>query len=126
MALLRIPSSLEDLAVPAVCCLILFLSYTSQILFHYIEPGPLGWNEALWFNGLVLCLWWSYDRACNVDPGPGGWVNRVVKWEKEDEEENDGDEDESEEDNLPIGMRWCKKCKSIKPPRAHHCKKCGR
>ncbi|CAG8978593.1 hypothetical protein HYALB_00011743 [Hymenoscyphus albidus] len=141
MALLKIPSSLEDLAIPAVCTLIFFLSYTSQILFHYLEPGPLLWEETLWFNGFVLCIWWTYDRACTVDPAPRGWVNRVVGQVLEQEtecantgveekigsEESSSEEVEEEEEvKIPKGMRWCKKCKAIKPPRAHHCKKCSR
>lgn len=26
----------------------------------------------------------------------------------------------------PVRGRWCKKCKAVKPPRAHHCKQCER
>ncbi|KAG9233169.1 DHHC palmitoyltransferase-domain-containing protein [Amylocarpus encephaloides] len=126
VALLRVPSSLEDFAVPAVCVLIFFLSYTSQFLFYHIEPGPLEYGDAVWFNVLVGCIWWCYDRACTVDPAPKGWVRRLVKIEKEEDGDDvDGNED-GEEVKIPKGMRWCKKCKSVKPPRAHHCKKCGR
>ncbi|KAE8448555.1 hypothetical protein EG329_009436 [Mollisiaceae sp. DMI_Dod_QoI] len=108
--------AIEDLAVPAVSSLIIFLAYTSQYLFYYIEPGPLSKSEALWFNAFVGCIWWCYDRACTVDPGERGWVRRF----SEAEEGEDG------EVKLQKGMRWCKKCEAVKPPRAHHCKKCGR
>jgi palmitoyltransferase len=112
-------NTLEDLAIPAVSFLIIFLAYTSQYLFYYTEPGPLTKSEAIWFNVLVLGIWWCYDHACFTDPGPKGWVDKAIR----DEEDS---EDEAEINVLKKGMRWCKKCDAVKPPRAHHCKKCGR
>lgn len=112
--------SIEDLAIPAVSVLILFLAYTSQYLFYYIEPGPFSKDQAIWFNVFVFCIWLCYDRACTVDPGPKGWVNKVTR------SDDESDEDESEEVVLKKGMRWCRKCDAIKPPRAHHCKQCER
>jgi palmitoyltransferase len=117
----RLPSSLpsiEALAIPAVSTLILFLAYTSQYLFYYIEPGPLSKNQAIWFNILVLAIWVCYDRACTVDPGPKGWVGRIGL--DEEEAEDDAPDQETRR------KRWCKKCDTVKPPRAHHCKQCGR
>ncbi|KAL3423477.1 DHHC zinc finger domain-containing protein [Phlyctema vagabunda] len=114
MALL--PQSIQALAVPAVCILIAFLAYTSQILFYHLEPGPLSRKEAIWFNGLVFCLWWCYAEAVRVDPGPKGWVERFA-------EDVDANEDG---ETLKKGVRWCKKCEAVKPPRAHHCRACGR
>ena len=108
---LRLPcpfTSLEDLAVPATAFLIIFLAYTSQYLFYYLEPGPLTKTEAIWFNVLVLGIWWCYDRACTADPGQKGWVDRAKVPAEESK------------------TRWCKKCDAEKPPRAHHCRKCGR
>ncbi|CZR55202.1 related to PFA4 Palmitoyltransferase [Phialocephala subalpina] len=119
---------LDDLAIPAVASLIIFLAYTSQYLFHYIEPGPLSKSEAIWFNGLVLCIWICYDRACSVDPGVKGWVGRSVRKEKDSDDEGSDKEGEEGEGEVKLkrGMRWCKKCEAVKPPRAHHCRKCGR
>jgi palmitoyltransferase len=107
-------------AIPAVSLLIFFLSYTSQYLFYYLEPGPLSRGEALLFNGCVLAIWWCYDQACTIDPGRKGWVHRVT---------GNGDKSEGNgraEPKLEKGMRWCKKCEAVKPPRAHHCRQCGR
>jgi palmitoyltransferase len=116
---LRLPfclGSIESLAIPAVSFLILFLAYTSQYLFYYVEPGPLSGTQALWFNVFVLCIWFCYDRACTVDPGSKGWVEQVH-----------GTSDHGTEGTeLKKGMRWCKKCEAVKPPRAHHCRQCGR
>ena len=113
---LRIPS-VKQLAIPAVSILIFFLAYTSQYLFYHIEPGALTKKQALWFNGFVLGVWWCYDRACTVDPGPWGWVRKVGLGD---------DEDDGEDVILGKGMRWCRKCAAVKPPRAHHCRECGR
>ena len=116
MALLHTPS-VEQLAIPGVSVLIFFLAYTSQYLFYYVDPGPLTKGQALWFNGFVLGIWWCYDRACTVDPGPRGWVRKVGLA---------GDEDDGEDLILEKGKRWCRKCEAVKPPRAHHCRQCGR
>jgi palmitoyltransferase len=75
-------------------------------------------EQALWFNVFVLAIWWCYDRACTVVPAPKVWVRKVVP----------GAEGGDDEDDIILekGVRWCKKCDAVKPPRAHHCKKCGR
>jgi palmitoyltransferase len=116
-------TSIQQLAIPGVSFLIAFLAYGSQYLFYFIEPGHLKGAEFWWFNGFVLALWWCYYKACSVDPAPKGWVERVVLRDHEDKAE-EGEEDV--EEKLGKGMRWCKKCKAVKPPRAHHCKQCGR
>lgn len=113
---LSVPS-LEQLAIPGVSILIFFLAYTSQYLFYFIDPGPLTRSETVFFNGFVLAIWWCYDRACTVDPGPRGWVRKAGLA---------GDEDEGGDTVLGRGKRWCRKCSAVKPPRAHHCKQCGR
>lgn len=112
--------ALEDLAIPAVCSLILFLAYTSQYLFYYIDPGPLTRDQVICFNILVFAIWVCYDSACTVDPGRRGWVRKVVDSEESEDEDDEG------EGKLKKGKRWCKKCDAVKPPRAHHCKKCER
>ena len=112
--------SIEGFAIPGVAILIFFLAYTSQYLFYHIEPGPLRQSQAIWFNGFVSCIWVCYNRACTVDPGPKGWADKI----KTDGDERD--EDENEGAVLKRGLRWCKKCNAVKPPRAHHCRQCGR
>jgi palmitoyltransferase len=109
--------SLEKLAIPAVSFLIIFLAYSSQYLFHHIDPGPLSIKEATWFNALVGAIWWTYYRACTVDPGRKGWVEKAsIPKDKEDEPST----------QIASNKRWCKKCNAVKPPRAHHCKQCKR
>ena len=108
-------------AIPAVSLLIFFLAYTSQYLFYHLQPGPLSRDEALLFNGCVLSIWWCYDRACTVDPGRRGWVNKLTG-EISSESKGSG----SGGPRLEKGMRWCRKCEAVKPPRAHHCRQCGR
>ena len=104
---------LQCLAVPFVCLLIAFLSYSSQIVFHWLEPGPLSKTETIWINILILCIWTSYHKAVTTDPG------RLPKKLRES-----GRRDlEREKKGQP---NWCRKCDAIKPPRSHHCKICQR
>jgi len=107
--------ALRKLAVPSVCILIAFLAYSSQYLFYHLEPGPFTRKEATWFNIPVACIWWSYERACRVDPG------RLPK----DLREEDPQDGFSGKEAKKVG-NWCKKCKAVKPPRAHHCRQCNR
>lgn len=63
---------LQRLAVPFASLLIIVLGYGSQWLFATspeLEPGPLTSTQTRTFNILLACLWWTYWRACNVDPG---------------------------------------------------------
>lgn len=128
---------LSQLAIPTVSFLISFLSYGSQLLFHYIAPSPLTSSQSIKFNIFVACIWISYFRACFTDPGrepedytPPALSESVTK---------DRDHDDTyaaaaaADDNGDQGGRgkhkrgrWCRKCEAHKPPRAHHCKVCER
>ncbi|KAI0168947.1 zf-DHHC-domain-containing protein [Hypoxylon sp. FL1284] len=136
--------ALQRLAVPAVCVLIAFLAYASQWLFANspdLEPGPLTPTETYAFNGLLLCLWYSYYKACTTDPGryvfPPGVTRRKRRKSKAKQGKSSGSdtEDEDEQEKKTAGgiaaggrqtRRWCRKCAAPKPPRAHHCRTCGR
>jgi len=109
---LRIPS-IDKIAVPAVVTNILFLSYSSQYLFYYIGPGPLSKEQAICFNSAVALSLSCLDRTITVDAAPRGWIRKSGAA---------GDEDGEIEGKT--GVRWCRKCEAVKPPRAHHCKKC--
>ncbi len=119
---------LRRLAVPSVCLLICFLAYSSQYLFHHLEPGPLSTKEAIWFNLLVAGTWWSYERACRVDPGrlPESIAKSYLETESGQNEETEHPPRSAEVSAAQMRSRWCKKCEAVKPPRAHHCKQCGR
>lgn len=111
--------AIRDLAVPSVCLLISFLAYSSQVLFLYLDPRPLTGVELLKFNSLVLCIWVCYFRACRTNPGdiPPAWTPQASNDEKKQEKYHEAG---------TASSRWCRKCEVIKPPRAHHCKICGR
>lgn len=107
-------TALGRMTIPAVIGLIAFLAYGSQILFHYVEPGPLEKQHTLTFNALVLCIWITYARTCLTNVG---WVPADWTWE------NNGQYGEG---HTPGKKRWCRKCQGFKPPRAHHCKTCSK
>lgn len=109
------PFALSQLAIPSVSLLISFLAYSSQYFLLSFEPEPLKKNELWILNGLILGIWICYYRSCTVDPG------RIPKdWKAADcKQTQPGPRD--------LGrQRWCRKCEAFKPPRAHHCKLCGR
>ncbi|RKU48330.1 Palmitoyltransferase [Coniochaeta pulveracea] len=104
---------LQVLAIPAVCLLILFLGHYSQYLFataQNLGAGPLSTTQSVIFNTLLLCLWWTYYKACSVNPGVYPPIAASTP--------------ASSSTGLP--PRWCKKCNAPKPPRAHHCRHCRR
>jgi palmitoyltransferase len=145
------PLAVQRLAIPAVCLLIAFLGYGSQYLFAVspdLDPGPLTTRQKWIFNTLLACLWWTYYKACSVDPGrytfpplpkgekPAKTKNKDGRPAAGSSDDDDEDEDEDEDDHEQGGggkkgssrrpPRWCRKCRRPKPPRAHHCKTCAR
>lgn len=115
--------SASSLAVPAVLVLIAFLGYSSQLLYPHLDPHPLERNQKITFNLLLACLLTSFARACLTDAGrvPKGWAPPPVRVHGEDKPVKEKDEDAPR-----VRPRWCSKCEAPKPPRAHHCKICGR
>ncbi|KAG5287722.1 palmitoyltransferase pfa4 [Histoplasma capsulatum G186AR] len=115
--------NISCLAIPAVSFLVAFLAYSSQYIFLYLEPSPPSKDQLIKFNALVACLWICYYRACTTDPGqvPAGWQPPVAK--------NALDTRGAARNNTQYSsyrQRWCQRCDSFKPPRAHHCKTCQR
>lgn len=93
---------ISHLAIPAVVFLIVFLAYSAQILFLFLDPGPLpGW-QTVKFNLLVFCIWVCYARSCRTDPG------------------------QTTPQHSNNHAKYCRKCEAPKPSRAHHCKSCGK
>lgn len=71
----------------------------------------------------LAMLLWSYFSVVFTDPGivPPNWRPKV------DEERGDTDpltatEFPAELENR--GIRFCRKCNQLKPPRCHHCSVC--
>lgn len=119
-SLLTGPTTLgtQWLAIPAVIALTLFLGFSSQWLFYTaddLQPGRLTTNETILFNGLIVCLFFTYYKACTVDPGRYVWGDNTAAAA--------ADKPGQTADNT---HRWCKKCQAPKPPRAHHCRHCAR
>lgn len=103
---------IQQLALPAVWTLIGFLALTSQYFFLRFELAPLRDDELWKINIFAACIGICYYRTCTVDPG------RVPKdWKPSDQKHLEG---------VNGRQRWCRKCEAFKPPRAHHCRTCGR
>ncbi|KAJ1476647.1 DHHC palmitoyltransferase-domain-containing protein [Baffinella frigidus] len=84
------------------------------ILPGWVEQGSVavvlaGTSFGLCFTLMVI----SYLRAWLTDPGsvPQGWR---------------ADEEGGEEQALHGEARFCRKCEQFKPPRASHCRQCGK
>ncbi|KAK4164237.1 Palmitoyltransferase PFA4 [Cladorrhinum sp. PSN259] len=115
---------LHILYIPAVCGLITFQGYFSQYLFATspdLEPGPLTSRQSITFNVLLLCLWWTYYKACTIDPG-----RYIFSPTESSPSEADPSLRPSSNSTTTTQTRWCKKCSLPKPPRAHHCRHCNR
>ncbi|KAK3694931.1 palmitoyltransferase pfa4-like protein [Podospora appendiculata] len=114
----RPPRGLQRLFVPGVCILIAFLGYFSQWLFQTspdLLPGPLTTRESVVFNLLLASLWYTYYKACTVDPGRYVFHSSPPPTSAI-----------PPPPTTTTATRWCKKCSAPKPPRAHHCRHCGR
>ncbi|KAF2766903.1 zf-DHHC-domain-containing protein [Teratosphaeria nubilosa] len=108
---------IQRLASPFGFALVSFLAISSQWLFIYIDPGPLQKGHAYIFDALVVCQLICWCRVCYKDPGviPSDWQSRSMV-----------DIRTSDDAKATQRQRWCRKCQSYKPPRAHHCKTCKR
>ena len=110
--------SFNQIAVPGVYLLIFFLGYPSQVLFYFLEPGPLTKNELYISNAVLVLIFVTYTKSVFVDPG------RIPKsYGREAEPERDAI---GEKKDGVKRTKWCRKCNAAKPPRAHHCKECKR
>ena len=107
-----IQNALGVFTIPFSIFLIGFLAYGSQILFYFIDPGPLDFRQSLSFNCLVVFIYTGYLKSCFTNPGwvPKGWTEAG----------------QAPNSTQKAKSRWCKKCEAFKPHRAHHCKTCAR
>ncbi|RCH88439.1 Palmitoyltransferase [Rhizopus azygosporus] len=103
--------------VVGVVCLICFIAYSSQLCI-FIPAYETSDSILLLvpFNILVLFVFYNYYLAVTTDPGkiPTNWeppsslIAPVIATEG------------------ITGPRYCKTCKTYKPPRSHHCRYCKR
>ncbi|KAF8585118.1 zf-DHHC-domain-containing protein [Ramaria rubella] len=103
--------------VTCTTLLIAFIAYSVQIFVIYPWYGSEISIDLLKllgpFNALIGLLYWNYFMTVVTDPGrvPNAW-------------KPEGDDYEVKK--LTGGPRFCRTCDSFKPPRAHHCRQCGR
>ncbi|XP_073291292.1 probable protein S-acyltransferase 14 [Primulina huaijiensis] len=108
------------------------VSYYAVVITNYgpaLAAGGLDTLQALAvlisFHCLLVMLLWSYFSVVFTDPGsvPSSWRPTM------DEERGDTDPltaSEFQSDTENRGIRYCRKCNQLKPPRCHHCSICGR
>ncbi|XP_073271121.1 probable protein S-acyltransferase 14 [Primulina huaijiensis] len=108
------------------------VSYYAVVITNYgpaLAAGGLDTLQALavliLFHCLLVMLLWSYFSVVFTDPGsvPSSWRPTM------DEERGDSDPlttSEFQSDSKSRGIRYCRKCNQLKPPRCHHCSVCGR
>lgn len=113
----------EKLIVAFVTIFITYLQGTAN--FYILGPALGGWTSfraqkiLLPLNISLISLYVNYYLACTTDPGqtPEGWEPPFSVLNP----------DENAEIRVGItGPRFCNKCDAYKPPRAHHCKHCGK
>ncbi|OBZ88684.1 Palmitoyltransferase PFA4 [Choanephora cucurbitarum] len=113
----------EQIVVAFVVCLISYLQLTTN--FYVLGPALGGWfsleaqKTLVPMNILLVSLYVNYYFACTTSPGytPEGWEPPYAILNP------------SEDSVIQTGLtgpRFCKKCDAYKPPRAHHCRQCGR
>lgn len=94
----------------------IFLVYGELVVLFVVVPAfPNMWvlMAVLIFTALVVLSISSHVKAMITDPG-------IVPHERTTEEEILSRRQQGEE------IRFCKKCRSVKPDRAHHCSTCER
>ncbi|KAK1377081.1 S-acyltransferase [Heracleum sosnowskyi] len=111
------------------------VSYYAVVLCNYFPALINGGLDSLvalvvllLFHLLLVMLLWSYFSVVFMDPGgvPPNWKPVV------DEENGEADLLAGSEfsqlagEPTNLGVRYCRKCNQLKPPRCHHCSVCGR
>ncbi|CAK7562933.1 MAG: Palmitoyltransferase [Sporothrix epigloea] len=134
-------------AIPAAISVIVFLGYSSQWLFNTatsLNPGPLSTAESVVFNTLLGCMWWSYLRACTVNPGryvfgahgtsdgeaAAKATYAISGSSRPGSSSSSGSSSHAPTatagDGIATTVSWCRKCDAPKPARSHHCRHCRR
>ncbi|KAI9301457.1 DHHC palmitoyltransferase-domain-containing protein [Cunninghamella echinulata] len=100
-----------------VTCMITFLAYSSQIgvLWTYLGGASLKTAFILIpLNVFVIMIYINYALTCLTDPGsvPPNYIPQQ--------------QHHLEVKRSNHAPRYCKTCQNYKPPRAHHCRQCGK
>ena len=99
---------------------VLLVDYVTQtkVLWPWFEGSAVGLAHGLVFQTSCVFILWAYLRAATTDPG-------TVSKGTANEEDTVPPPDDKER-TWKRTRTYCKKCKCIKPPRAHHCSTCQR
>ncbi|XP_067938222.1 palmitoyltransferase ZDHHC3-A-like [Watersipora subatra] len=98
--------------------------YADYVVTLHMILGSLGENGSIWapintviFNTLIFLLIISHIRAVTCDPGMVPLPSTPIDLKLLHATQQKGGMD---------GWTVCNKCRTYRPPRAHHCRICGR
>ncbi|KAJ4979213.1 hypothetical protein NE237_009993 [Protea cynaroides] len=105
----------------AVLCLMAFVYYITVFIFieNWLElRSSSGILNALIFSCIAFMCIFSFGACVLIDPGhvPSSFVPDVEDYDDSDQRSR----------KSAAHSRYCDKCSAYKPPRAHHCRVCGR
>ncbi|KAI8973479.1 zf-DHHC-domain-containing protein, partial [Mycotypha africana] len=105
------------LTIASVTIIVLFTAFTSQFFVIWPYIGPINTRSiiiTLSLNSFLLMIVINYFLTCTTDPGrvPNNWMPRQQAY--------------IEVKKSTHTPRFCRTCKNFKPPRSHHCSRCGR
>ena len=107
--------------------LVFFAMYTTTtcIIIPWLGFGLHAWIHIITFNSLCVMSIYAHWRAMTTDPGA---VPKDAKPLPSDAEEFDAEDnyDNGKARNAQKYRKFCKRCRSFKPSRAHHCSLCNR
>jgi len=110
---------------------VLSIYFSEWFVYHVYCTPVLSW--AILFNVVFLMAIWSYLATSLTDPGTR-WSKEWEAWSLKRTSDGKGQAPDAaaqdEEPRLranwkPGAVTWCKKCKSERPERSHHCGDCG-
>jgi palmitoyltransferase len=117
-----------DVAVSVLGVTIIVYLWISSHVYIFIPWAQHTWSQhrtgwivyLMILNLFVFMTLWSFLMAALTNPGevPSNYKSSVMNVH------HGGMKCLNEQDDSPLRirhLRWCKKCETVKPPRAHHC-----
>ncbi|XP_047319318.1 probable protein S-acyltransferase 14 [Impatiens glandulifera] len=118
------------LAIVGVTYYAIVLANYGPALFYGGFDSLISIIVLIFFHFLLVMLLWSYFAVVFTNPGsvPHNWEPLMDDEERGVSELLEASEvhNNGVDATLNPGVRYCRKCNQLKPPRCHHCSVCGR